>query len=111
MEQATLATRPLISVVTPFYNTAPYLAQCIESVLAQSYTKFEYLLLDNCSTDGSSEIAETYARRDPRIRVIRRPQLVPQLRNYNDALTKILTPAGIAKSCRRTTIFSPSAWS
>jgi glycosyltransferase involved in cell wall biosynthesis len=89
MEQATPATRPLISVVTPFYNTAPYLAQCIESVLSQSYTQFEYILVDNCSTDGSSEIAETYARRDPRIRLIRRLQLVPQLRNYNDALKEI----------------------
>ena len=62
MAQATLASRPLVSVVTPFYNTAPYLAQCIESVLAQTYPHFEYILMDNCSTDGSAEIAETYAR-------------------------------------------------
>lgn len=80
---------PLVSVLTPFYNTASYLAQCIESVLAQSYTEFEYMLIDNCSTDGSSEIAETYAGRDPQIRMFRRSQLVPQLRNYNDALTRI----------------------
>ena len=61
----------MVSVVTPFYNTAPYLAQCIESVLAQTYPHFEYILMDNCSTDGSAEIAETYARRDSRIRLIR----------------------------------------
>jgi glycosyltransferase involved in cell wall biosynthesis len=89
MEQAKLGDRALVSVVTPFYNTAPYLAECIESVLAQSYTDFEYLLVDNCSTDGSNEIAATYARQDPRIRLIRRPHVLPQLRNYNDALTRI----------------------
>jgi glycosyltransferase involved in cell wall biosynthesis len=79
----------LVSVITPFHNTAPYLAQCIESVLTQSYTLFEYILVDNCSTDGSTEIAETYARRDPRIRLIRRPQLLSQVQNYNAALTEI----------------------
>jgi glycosyltransferase involved in cell wall biosynthesis len=89
VEHVTGVRRPLVSVLTPFYNTVPYLAQCIESVLAQSYTNFEYILVDNCSTDGSSRIAENYARRDSRIRLIRRPELLPQLRNYNDALTNI----------------------
>jgi glycosyltransferase involved in cell wall biosynthesis len=82
-------SQPLVSVVTPFHNTAPYLAQCIESVLGQSYTRFEYILADNCSTDGSGEIAETYARRDPRIRLVRRSQLLSQVQNYNAALTEI----------------------
>jgi glycosyltransferase involved in cell wall biosynthesis len=83
------ADRPLVSAVTPFYNTAPYLAQCIESVLAQTYSHFEYILMDNCSTDGSSEIAEIYARRDPRIRFIRCSQFLSQLGNYNRALAEI----------------------
>lgn len=104
-------TQPLVSVITPFYNTAPYLAQCIESVLAQSDTQFEYIVVDNCNTDGSYEIAEKYARQDPRIRPFRRSQLPPQLRNYNDALTKISDAASIAKSCRQTTIFFRKAWS
>lgn len=79
----------LVSVVTPFHNTAAFLAQCIESVLAQSYNCFEYILVDNCSTDGSTEIAECYAQRDSRIRLIRRSQLVSQVHNYNGALQEI----------------------
>jgi glycosyltransferase involved in cell wall biosynthesis len=89
MTQATPATRPLVSVVTPFYNTAPYLARCIESVLTQSYSEFEYILMDNCSTDGSGEIAEAYARRDARLRFIRCSEFVSQLQNYNRALAEI----------------------
>jgi glycosyltransferase involved in cell wall biosynthesis len=89
MVKETPAPRPLVSVVTPFYNTKPYLTECIESVLRQSYSEFEYILVDNCSTDGSSEIAESYACRDPRIRLIRHTQFVPQLRNYNRALAEI----------------------
>jgi glycosyltransferase involved in cell wall biosynthesis len=87
--QATPAAGPLVSVVTPFFNTAPYLAECIESVLAQSYSEFEYILMDNCSTDGSSEIAESYAHRDPRIRLIRCSEFVSQLQNFNRALAQI----------------------
>ena len=85
----TLTTRPLVSVVTPFYNTGLYLAECIESVLAQSYSQFEYILIDNCSTDGSSEIAESYAKRDSRIRLIQCSEFLPQLPNYNRALSRI----------------------
>jgi glycosyltransferase involved in cell wall biosynthesis len=81
--------QPLVSVVTPFHNTAQYLVQCIESVLRQSYTHFEYILVDNCSTDGSGDIAETYARRDSRIRLIRRTELLSQVQNYNAALAEI----------------------
>jgi len=53
------------------YNTRAYIKQCISSVLAQTYTDFEYLLIDNGCTDGSSKILDEYSRRDSRIHLIR----------------------------------------
>jgi glycosyltransferase involved in cell wall biosynthesis len=85
---------PIVSVVTPFHNTSLYLGQCIESVLTQSFREFEYILVDNCSTDGSGEIAESYARLDSRMRVIRRSALLSQVQNYNAALSEV------SPSCR-----------
>jgi glycosyltransferase involved in cell wall biosynthesis len=92
-----MSGQPLVSVVTPFYNTADYLRECIESVLAQTYTHFEYLLVDNQSTDGSAEIAADYARRDPRIRLTRNLEFVDQIRNYNDALRQVAPDARYVK--------------
>jgi glycosyltransferase involved in cell wall biosynthesis len=80
---------PFVSVVTPFYNTDPYLAECIESVLAQRYENFEYILLNNHSTDSSREIAQKYADRDSRIKLVDNERLLPQVENYNHALRQI----------------------
>jgi glycosyltransferase involved in cell wall biosynthesis len=88
---------PLVSVVTPFYNTADFLRQCIESVLAQSYGRFEYILVDNQSTDGSAGIAAEYASKDSRIRVIRNTRFVGQVANYNGALLHVSPSARYVK--------------
>lgn len=63
---------PAISVATSVYNGERFLAEAIESVLAQDFTDFEFLVLDDGSQDRSRAIAEGYAARDPRIRVIAR---------------------------------------
>ncbi len=83
------AEAPIVSVVTPFYNSAEYLAACIESVLGQSYPNFEYVLLDNCSTDRSASIAEKYAAQDSRIRLIKADTFRGQVENYNYGLSQI----------------------
>lgn len=81
---------PLVSVVTPFYNTRDFLAECIESVLHQTYPNYEYILVDNCSTDGSSDIAKQYAARFPAtIRLLHTESFLSQVQNYNYALSCI----------------------
>jgi glycosyltransferase involved in cell wall biosynthesis len=74
---------PLVSVVTPVYNGAKYLEQCIESVISQSYRNWEYFIVDNCSTDRSPEIAAAYAAKDGRIRVIHNDRNLPAVDNWN----------------------------
>ena len=66
-----MRTNKLISIYTQVYNTKKYLQQCISSVLLQTYTNFEYILVDNGCTDGSSEILEHYRSQDNRIKLIR----------------------------------------
>ena len=59
---------PFVSVVIPCYNEEKYLSKCIESVLTQTYTNFECIIVNNCSTDSSFEIAQKYKKMDGRIR-------------------------------------------
>ena len=82
-------TPPLVSVVTPVFNGEPYLRECIESVLAQTYPNWDYTIVNNCSQDRTREIAEEYAARDPRIRVHNNTQFARQIANHNIAVRQI----------------------
>lgn len=88
---------PLVSVVTPAYNEEKYLGECIESVLAQSYSNWDYTIVDNASTDRTQAIARKYATRDPRIRVISNNTLIPAVANFNNALRQI---SSASKYCK-----------
>ena len=59
------SSAPLVAIITPFYNTDPYLEECITSVLQQTYTNWKYISVDNCSTGRSVEIVERYAKQYP----------------------------------------------
>lgn len=61
---------PFLSIIVPAYNVENYIRQCVDSILAQSYTDFELLLVDDGSKDGTGKICDEYAHKDVRVRVI-----------------------------------------
>ena len=81
-----------MSLVTPVYNGEAFLAKCIDSVLAQTYRNFEYLIVNNCSTDRSLEIALDYAGKDNRIRVHRNLLLLRQIPALYRKLEECIEP-------------------
>jgi glycosyltransferase involved in cell wall biosynthesis len=82
-------SEPLVSVVTPVYNGEKYIRECIESVLAQTYSNWDYVIVDNCSTDRTLEIAQEYAAKDPRIRIHNNSAFVGVDANHNNAFRQI----------------------
>jgi glycosyltransferase involved in cell wall biosynthesis len=91
------SAKPLVSVLTPVYNGEKYLAECIESVLAQTYSNLEYFVLNNASTDGTLQIAEKYARMDKRVRVHSNETLLPIIANHNKAFGLVASPSKYCK--------------
>ncbi len=88
---------PRVSVVTPAYNEEDYLAECIESVLAQTYTNWDYTVVNNCSEDRSLEIAQRFAASDRRIRVVDNSRFLSQIDNLNWSLEQISSEAVYVK--------------
>lgn len=88
---------PFVSIVTPVYNGEKYIRECIESVLDQNYKNFEYIIVNNCSTDSSAEIAREYASKDARIRVHENNEFLSAVQNFNNAMRQI-SPMG--KYCK-----------
>jgi glycosyltransferase involved in cell wall biosynthesis len=89
--------QPLVSVVTPVYNGDKYLAECIESVLSQTYQHYEYLIVNNCSKDRTLEIALSYAKKDSRVRVRDNETFLAVIANHNHAFRQ-MSPS--AKYCK-----------
>lgn len=84
-----MSAEPLVSAVTPVHNGAQYLSECIESILRQTYSNWDYAIVDNRSTDATLEIATRYAQRDRRIRVVTNEQFVGAIANHNRALRRL----------------------
>lgn len=63
--------KPKISVIMPVYNAEPYLSQAVDSILNQTYRNFEFIIIDDVSTDGSWEILNEYAKKNKKIKLFR----------------------------------------
>jgi len=91
------ANTPLVTVLTPVYNGEKFLKDCIESILNQSYQNWEYIIVNNCSTDATLKIAEDYAIRDSRIRIHNNDEFVDVIENHNIAFRQI---SGESEYCK-----------
>ena len=69
----TAESTPLVSVIIPVYKVEDYLAECVDSVINQTYRNLEIILVDDGSPDGCGAMCDAYAAQDERVRVIHRP--------------------------------------
>ncbi len=84
-----IKSKPFVSIVTPVFNGEKYLGECIESALNQTYDNWEYNIINNCSKDGSLEIARNYAKQDSRIRIHDNEKFLGMVDNFNHSLLQI----------------------
>lgn len=77
---------PRLTIGLITYNGADKIRRSIDSLLGQSYTDLELLIFDNASTDGTTEICQDYAARDPRVRHVRHPETISQSANFRGVL-------------------------
>lgn len=80
---------PFVSILTPVYNGEKYLEECIKSVLKQTYQNWEYIIVNNQSTDNSLQIIEKYAALDDRIRIHNNENFLSVVDNHNHAFHQI----------------------
>lgn len=83
---------PLVSILIPNYNKAPYLRETLDSIIVQTYTNWECIIVDDHSTDNSWEILEDYALKDSRFKIFKIPNHLPNggnaARNYGFKMSK-----------------------
>lgn len=103
-----MAGQPKVTIVTPVFNGATFLEEAIESVLAQTYSNWTYIIADNCSTDGTFAIAERFAARDRRIRAIRTAPHLPLMQNWNRALGLVPADTVFTKELHADDILMPN---
>jgi len=83
-----------VSVVLPVYNDSRYISEAIDSILNQSYTNFNLYISDNCSSDGTSDICQAFAKNDIRIKYYKNDKNIGAAANFRRALA-----LGISESC------------
>jgi glycosyltransferase involved in cell wall biosynthesis len=89
--------RPLVSIAVPVYNGEKFIGECLESIERQTYQNWECIINDNCSTDNTVRIVESYVRRDPRFKIHRNEAFVDITENWNMAFQRISKDAVFCK--------------
>lgn len=79
---------PLVSVIMPAYNAVEYAEQAVESILNQTYKRFEFIIVDDASTDSTSKILKNFKEKDKRITLIRNRENLGVTKSLNKALAK-----------------------
>ncbi len=77
---------PLVSIILPTYNRCHYIKKAIESALVQTHKNFEFVIVDDCSSDGTSSLLKTYAQRDARIIIVRNEKNVGLVKSLNKGI-------------------------
>lgn len=83
---------PKISIVVPIYNVEKYIGDCLESLINQTFTDIQIICVDDRGNDGSMQIVKNYARRDPRIKIIRNWRNRGLSYSRNHAMRHVKTP-------------------
>ncbi|MEW6743246.1 MAG: glycosyltransferase family 2 protein [Planctomycetota bacterium] len=78
-----MRTAPRVTIGMPVYNGEPFLEEVLRALACQTFADYELIVSDNASTDATPEIVDSWARRDPRMRVVRQAENVGAARNYN----------------------------
>ena len=84
-----MKTTPFVSIIIPTYNQQAYIGPAIESALAQDYPNFEVVVADDCSTDQTGVIAQSYQKKDARLKYFRNAANLGRVKNYRQALYEL----------------------
>ena len=79
-----LETPPKVSIGLPVFNGEKTIGLALHSILSQDYQNFEVIISDNCSTDGTEAIAQSYCKSDSRFRYYRQTVIIGLIQNFND---------------------------
>ena len=100
--------KPFVTVLTPVYNGEKYIEECIKSVISQDYDNWEYIIVNNCSTDSTADIAIYYSGIDTRIRLHNNTKFLDMIDNHNFAFSMISTKSKYCKMVSSDDILFPS---
>jgi len=87
-DSLSMNAQPLISVIMPCYNSEKYIEQAIESILNQTYKNIELIVVDDCSTDNSFELAKGYSKRDQRVKCFKNKDNIGATKTLNRLIEK-----------------------